>query len=134
MGGAENKDEFEEMWDENAEEAENEVGGLSLSFITVQAIRFWLTISDTYPIGVLPNIEGQEINATSSSNEESVAVTGDHPGCWYRLMAIGFLCVPLTIFLNSIKEKLFLWLLIFDLIRETIAAIGEEGSVHSSLR
>jgi len=47
------KDEFEHLWDEETEEAEHDVAGLSLSFLTVQTLRF--TIS-----GTLPNQEGIE--------------------------------------------------------------------------
>lgn len=46
-------DEYEAKWDEETEEAENDVAGLSLSFLTVQVIRF--AISDK-----LPNQEGLE--------------------------------------------------------------------------
>jgi len=44
-------DEYEEAWDEEAEESENDVAGLSLSFLTVQALRFKFC-------GILPNAEG----------------------------------------------------------------------------
>lgn len=46
-------DAFEEKWDEEAEEAENDIAGLSLSFLTVQCLRFQIG-------GVLPNVEGVE--------------------------------------------------------------------------
>lgn len=45
-------DEFEEAWDEETEECENDVMGLTLSFNMTQAIRFGLT-------GTLPNQEGE---------------------------------------------------------------------------
>jgi len=44
-------DEFEQGWDEETEEAENDVMGLVVSFTTVQAIRFAVN-------GTLPNTEG----------------------------------------------------------------------------
>jgi hypothetical protein len=46
-------DEFEDLWDEATEEAENDVMGLALSFTMMGAIRFSLT-------GCLPNSEGKE--------------------------------------------------------------------------
>jgi len=46
-------DEFEESWDRETEEAENDVAGLSLSFIGVQALRFHIC-------GTLPDKEGIE--------------------------------------------------------------------------
>merc|ERR1719171_1822143 len=47
------EDEFEKAWDAETEEAENDIAGLSLSFLTVQTMR--LAIS-----GILPNQEGEE--------------------------------------------------------------------------
>lgn len=47
------KDEFEELWDEECEVSENDVMGLTLSFVTVSALRFMIT-------GCLPNQEGKE--------------------------------------------------------------------------
>jgi hypothetical protein len=45
--------EEDEKWEDETEEAENEVLSLSLSFLTVQALRFWIG-------GELPDIEGAE--------------------------------------------------------------------------
>ncbi|CAE7211445.1 unnamed protein product [Symbiodinium natans] len=55
------KDEFEEKWDEETEEAENDVAGLSLSFLTVQALRFAIS-------GLLPNQEGNESSSDAFSH------------------------------------------------------------------
>lgn len=54
------KDEFEKSWDKNAEESENDVIGLTLSFISVQAVRFWIG-------GDLPDKEGHEEDPSSHS-------------------------------------------------------------------
>jgi len=47
------KDEFEDLWDEQCEDAENDVMGLAVSFTFVSALRFAIT-------GCLPNQEGKE--------------------------------------------------------------------------
>merc|ERR1712151_206339 len=52
MGDDGEEDEFEEMWDEETEECENDVMGLTLSFNLMQACRFLIT-------SVLPNQEGE---------------------------------------------------------------------------
>ena len=41
------------MWDDECEEAENDVMGLAVSFTTVNALRFFIS-------GCLPNEEGKE--------------------------------------------------------------------------
>jgi len=53
MGDDGEKDEFEDLWDEETEEAENDVMGLTLSFTFINAVRFFYT-------GCLPNQEGKE--------------------------------------------------------------------------
>jgi len=53
MGDDGEKDEFEKLWDEETEEAENDVMGLVISFLTIQATRFAIS-------GCLPNQEGKE--------------------------------------------------------------------------
>jgi len=45
------KDALEEHWDEATEETEDDVMGLTMSYLVVQTIRFWTT-------GVMPNAEG----------------------------------------------------------------------------
>lgn len=47
------KDEYEEMWDEGTEEAENDVIGLTLSFLGLSCLRYLST-------GVLPDPEGED--------------------------------------------------------------------------
>mmetsp|Transcript_29909 Transcript_29909/g.81043 ORF Transcript_29909/g.81043 Transcript_29909/m.81043 type:complete len:559 (-) Transcript_29909:169-1845(-) len=54
-------DEYEQVWDDETKESENDVAGLSLSFVTVQAIRFAIG-------GVLPNGEGIEGPSTQASH------------------------------------------------------------------
>merc|ERR1711884_1015572 len=44
-------DERDELYDEYVEAAENDAAGLSVSFLAIQAVRFWLT-------GVLPDNQG----------------------------------------------------------------------------
>lgn len=46
-------DEFEEAWDDETEEAENDVAGLCISFLLCQVLRFHIG-------GILPNQEGEE--------------------------------------------------------------------------
>eukprot|EP00929_Paragymnodinium_shiwhaense_P122045 TRINITY_DN9456_c0_g1_i3.p1 TRINITY_DN9456_c0_g1~~TRINITY_DN9456_c0_g1_i3.p1 ORF type:complete len:742 (-),score=149.49 TRINITY_DN9456_c0_g1_i3:735-2960(-) len=52
-GDASEKDEYEQAWDDAALDAENDIVGLTLSFLTVQALRMMLT-------GRLPAQEGEE--------------------------------------------------------------------------
>jgi len=53
-------DEWEKMWDEEVMETEDDVYGLALSFLTVQAARYGLT-------GVFANVEGEdEVNHPNS--------------------------------------------------------------------
>jgi len=53
LGDDGTKDEFEDLWDEQCEDAENDVMGLAVSFTFVSALRFAIT-------GCLPNQEGKE--------------------------------------------------------------------------
>merc|ERR1719399_1178363 len=46
-------DELEKKWDEEVEEAENDVTALGLSFLTVQSVKFGIC-------GTLANAEGEE--------------------------------------------------------------------------
>eukprot|EP00931_Biecheleriopsis_adriatica_P060994 TRINITY_DN36651_c0_g1_i1.p1 TRINITY_DN36651_c0_g1~~TRINITY_DN36651_c0_g1_i1.p1 ORF type:complete len:570 (-),score=136.83 TRINITY_DN36651_c0_g1_i1:65-1774(-) len=86
------EDEFEKKWDEETEEAENDVAGLSLSFLTVQAIRFAIS-------GILPNQEGLEIW------EDAISHT---PGQCHALLACGvgfFLVSVIVLKLEPILKK-----------------------------
>lgn len=74
------EDEFEKLWDEETEEAENDVLGLALSFLLTQAIRYNIS-------GIMPNQEG----------EEEGAIAGDHStGQIGRLLGCAALFVILT--------------------------------------
>lgn len=79
MGDDGEKDEFEEAWDEETEEAENDVMGLALSFLTVQGLRFMIS-------GVMPNEEGQE-EGKSAAEHSSMQV--------YELLAMGIVFIAL---------------------------------------
>lgn len=57
MGDDGEEDEFEKLWDEEAEESENDVMGLTLSFNLMQAIRAAIVIVDGKVN--LPNPEGE---------------------------------------------------------------------------
>jgi hypothetical protein len=55
-------DEYEKKWDEETEESEDDVAGLSLAFLTVQALRFAIG-------GTLPDVEGNESPAIAASHD-----------------------------------------------------------------
>lgn len=55
------EDEFEALWNETSEEAENDVMGLSISFCAAQALRFLIS-------GVLPDNEGKESWSDATSH------------------------------------------------------------------
>jgi len=83
------KDEFEYLWDEEAEEVEHDIAGMSLSFLTVQAVRFHIS-------GALPDQEGiEEWNMTVS-----------HTGIQCKqLLGIGFLFFLLSLLPLVLEEK-----------------------------
>merc|ERR1711957_863420 len=56
LGDDGSMDKCEELWDEECEEAENDIMGLSLSFLLVQSFRFFVN-------GDLANVEGKETEA-----------------------------------------------------------------------
>ncbi|CAE6971749.1 scn4aa [Symbiodinium natans] len=55
------KDVLEEHWDEATEETEDDVMGLTMSYLVVQTLRFWTT-------GYMPNAEGSLPQGKSTSN------------------------------------------------------------------
>lgn len=68
LGDDGEKDPFETMWDEETEEAENDVMSLTLSFMTVNAWRFVI-------IGCMPNNEGKE-EAPACDSEDLYSHSG----------------------------------------------------------
>merc|ERR1712100_707264 len=52
-GGDGETDKLEKLWDEEVEEAENDITALGLSFLTVQSVKFWFC-------GTLANVEGEK--------------------------------------------------------------------------
>jgi len=81
-------DEYEAKWDEETEEAENDVAGLSLAFLTVQAFRFSIS-------GVLPNVEGIESPETAGTHG---------PVQWLCLWVCGIACGILGILCIQYKK------------------------------
>eukprot|EP00747_Dinoflagellata_sp_TGD_P120063 gnl/TRDRNA2_/TRDRNA2_173158_c0_seq3.p1 gnl/TRDRNA2_/TRDRNA2_173158_c0~~gnl/TRDRNA2_/TRDRNA2_173158_c0_seq3.p1 ORF type:complete len:374 (-),score=72.03 gnl/TRDRNA2_/TRDRNA2_173158_c0_seq3:591-1565(-) len=74
-------DKSEEMWDAEAEEAENDVIGLSISFTTTQALRYAI-------LGVLPDEEGVESDAAhAQSSREAAWLFGSIP-VWALLILL----------------------------------------------
>lgn len=82
-------DEYEEKWNEETEDAENDVAGLSLSFIVVQALRFHIS-------GDLPNQEGIEPWAQEINHSLAECVT-------LLMWGIGFGVGPIVIL--NFREK-----------------------------
>jgi len=75
LGDDNEVDEYEALWHEETAESENDVAGLSLSFLTVQSIRFAIG-------GVLPNKEGVESPETEAS----------HPGRQWQILVLCGMC------------------------------------------
>merc|ERR1711988_1783092 len=79
ISGSDGKeDELEKMWDEEVEEAENDVIALSLSFLTVQSIKYGIC-------GSLANVEGEESEDLIFGHEVKQCVL---------LYLFGALCIP----------------------------------------
>jgi hypothetical protein len=76
-------DKYEAKWDEETEDAENDVAGLSLSFLTVQVIRFVIS-------GDLPDQEGADIPPTQVFGR----------GQWISLLLIGLIFEVIAIFVS----------------------------------
>merc|ERR1719409_2577341 len=83
-------DELEEKWDEEVEEAENDITALGLSFLTIQSVKFAIC-------GVLANVEG----------EEDLTLTFGHvpPDC-FMLYLFGTACIPVFCFFVLKAKKL----------------------------
>eukprot|EP00929_Paragymnodinium_shiwhaense_P012897 TRINITY_DN120775_c0_g1_i1.p1 TRINITY_DN120775_c0_g1~~TRINITY_DN120775_c0_g1_i1.p1 ORF type:complete len:1004 (-),score=263.48 TRINITY_DN120775_c0_g1_i1:244-3255(-) len=77
-------DEFEELWNEQTEDAENDVLGLVLSFLTTQAVRFSVT-------GRLPSNEGE-------LPEDIVKATAGRTSCCMSFMCLVWLAATIGIF------------------------------------
>lgn len=74
-------DVYEKKWDEETEEAENDVLGLSLSFLTVQAIRFWIS-------GTLPNQEGNEPDEVANNHSTQEVIYLILSGVLFQIAAV----------------------------------------------
>lgn len=101
LGDDGTQDEFEKLWDEETEEAENDVMGLSLSFLTINAWRYFWT-------GCLPNQEGKEEECPEKYGEDYLF---HHPG-WQKvaLMSQGLFFAGLVFLIRlkypeSLEEK-----------------------------
>lgn len=75
------KDEYNNLWDDEVEKAEDDVAGMSLSFLVVQSVRFSIS-------GALPNQEGNE--------EWKDAISHTHHQC-ELLLGSGFACFVLSL-------------------------------------
>ena len=72
------EDAYEELWDNEAEEGENDIIGLTCSFLLLQWFRFWAT-------GYLPNMEG---DTTTPEHLRSQI-----EGPWFHLLMLGVVLV-----------------------------------------
>jgi len=90
MGDDGKKDEFEKKWDEETEEAENDVMGLTLSFLAINAMRFALT-------GCLPNQEGKEEECPKATGWEDNFLYHHTAGQKWSLIASGFFFTGMVI-------------------------------------
>lgn len=81
LRGDQHKDKYELMWDENVEEAENDVMGFTTSFLLVQAAR-------GYIYGKLPSASGEELESTVSTHNGSQVI---------QLCGVGLLFVVLVV-------------------------------------
>jgi len=72
------------MMNEEVEEAENDISALSMSFLTVQVVRFAIT-------GVLPNVEGLEEPELPHRSMHIALLFGI--GCFFAILSIGMVLV-----------------------------------------
>lgn len=90
MGGDGKQDELEKMWDEEVEEAENDVIALGLSFLTVQSIKYGIC-------GTLANVEGEEPEELTFGHEY---------GQCMLLYLFGSLCIPVFCYFVITMKKM----------------------------
>jgi len=100
------KDLYERMWDEEAEEAENDVMGLTISFCLTNALRY--TIS-----GCFPNQEGKEEPGGNGCYEDSLYTHTFEQKAQLQLLGLLFcflifmlrVCLPEWLFLEEEEEE-----------------------------
>lgn len=114
LGDDGEKDEFEKLWDEETEEAENDVMGLVISFLTIQATRFAIS-------GCLPNQEGKE-------EECSVEEYLFHHSSGQKLGMFG-MAVFFTLFIFALRKY---WPESFE--EEYLEKLEEEGTKEEAHR
>lgn len=89
-------DVYEDAWDEETIEAENDIAGLSISFVVVQVMRFRIG-------GILPNQEGMEMDATAWSHPYSQSMLLMGSG-----VAFGLVTVIVMLIVRSFSHKHFI--------------------------
>eukprot|EP00442_Polarella_glacialis_P000292 CAMPEP_0115115950 /NCGR_PEP_ID=MMETSP0227-20121206/42999_1 /TAXON_ID=89957 /ORGANISM="Polarella glacialis, Strain CCMP 1383" /LENGTH=687 /DNA_ID=CAMNT_0002516723 /DNA_START=46 /DNA_END=2110 /DNA_ORIENTATION=+ len=123
MGDDGVEDEFEKAWDEATEETEDDVMGLTVSFLLVQAIRFSV-------VGVLPNEEGNfEEDITVSDYQVFMMVSiGVVVGVFHSCALCSKHLGRLNAWVRLVCDFVFSWSLMFA-IEAYLATHGLGGSV-----